>query len=93
MKIFYFSFELFSKRYNSTKLKRMIRLMNWDIIIQNEKAKDYYKKLDNFIEKRYAKTTVYPPKDEIFNAFSLTAYEDLKVIILGQDPYHQKGQA
>jgi uracil-DNA glycosylase len=67
--------------------------MNWDIIIQNEKAKDYYKKLDNFIEKRYAKTTVYPPKDEIFNAFSLTAYEDLKVIILGQDPYHQKGQA
>ncbi|MGK0255446.1 MAG: uracil-DNA glycosylase [Arcobacteraceae bacterium] len=67
--------------------------MDWDTIIQNEKAKDYYKALDDFIEKRYAETFVYPPKGKIFNAFSLTPYEDLKVVILGQDPYHQKGQA
>ena len=67
--------------------------MHWDTIIQNEKAKDYYKNLDKFIEKRYAETTVYPPKEKIFNAFSLTAYENLKVVILGQDPYHQKYQA
>ena len=67
--------------------------MNWNTIIENEKAKDYYKKLDKYIEKRYVESTVYPPKNKIFNAFSLTDYKDLKVVILGQDPYHQKNQA
>jgi len=68
-------------------------MSNWETIIQNEKGKEYFKKLNTFIEKRYNETSVYPSKDHIFNAFDLTPYDNLKVVILGQDPYHQKGQA
>jgi len=65
----------------------------WDVIIQKEKDKEYYKTLDNFIQERYNVTKVYPPKDKVFSAFNLTTYENLKVVILGQDPYHQPNQA
>jgi uracil-DNA glycosylase len=67
--------------------------MKWIEIIENEQQKEYYKKLKLIIDERYQKTEVYPPKEKIFNAFSLCKYENLKVVILGQDPYHQKGQA
>ena len=68
-------------------------MTTWNKIIQQEKEKEYYKSLDDFIQKRYHETTVYPPKDKIFSAFDLTTYENLKVVILGQDPYHQPNQA
>ncbi|MDX9742690.1 MAG: uracil-DNA glycosylase [Arcobacteraceae bacterium] len=67
--------------------------MKWIEIIEDEQQKEYYKKLKKIIDERYQTTEVYPPKEKIFNAFSLCKYENLKVVILGQDPYHQKGQA
>jgi len=67
--------------------------MTWNTIIQDEQHKEYYKKLQNFINTQYETTSVYPKKENIFKAFELCPYENLKVVILGQDPYHQKGQA
>lgn len=67
--------------------------MEWIDVINNEKQKEYYLKLKKIIDERYLTQIVYPPKEKIFNAFSLCKYEDLKVVILGQDPYYQKGQA
>ena len=66
---------------------------NWDLILKKEFESDYYKKIEEFIESEYAKKTVYPPKEDIFNAFKYTPPENVKVVILGQDPYHEKGQA
>jgi uracil-DNA glycosylase len=67
--------------------------MEWIDIINNEKEKDYYQNLKKVVDEKYETTTVYPPKNKIFNAFTLSKYEDLKVVILGQDPYHQPNQA
>lgn len=67
--------------------------MTWENIIDLEKQKDYYKKLKEEIDKRYETTTVFPEKQNIFKAFSLTKLDNLKVVILGQDPYHGFGQA
>ncbi|MGH2279660.1 uracil-DNA glycosylase [Aliarcobacter sp. ERUVET-7] len=67
--------------------------MNWEDIIDLEKQKDYYKSLEKEINKRYETTTVFPEKQNIFKAFSLTKLDNLKVVILGQDPYHGFGQA
>jgi len=67
--------------------------MNWKTIIHEEQQKEYYKELQKFINTQYETTTVYPKKENIFKAFELCPYEDLKVVILGQDPYHQKNQA
>lgn len=65
----------------------------WDDILNTEKNKDYFKKLQKEIDIKYSTSTVYPPKDLIFNAFEKTTLDNLKVVILGQDPYHGKGQA
>ncbi len=67
--------------------------MTWQEIIENEKQKDYYKSLKEEIDKRYETSNVFPEKKNIFKAFSLSKIEDLKVVILGQDPYHGFGQA
>lgn len=67
--------------------------MNWKEVIQHEQQQPYYKKLKAIIDQKYATTIVYPPKEKIFNAFSHTQYENLKVVIFGQDPYHGAGQA
>ena len=67
--------------------------MQWIDIIEQEKQKEYFKKLKKFVDKRYEQAVVYPPKNKIFNAFSLCKYDDLKVVILGQDPYHKPNQA
>lgn len=67
--------------------------MTWEDIIDLEKQKDYYKSLEKEIDKRYETTTVFPEKQNIFKAFSLTKLDNLKVVILGQDPYHGFGQA
>lgn len=67
--------------------------MTWEDVINLEKEKDYYKKLHEEIEKKYENSIVFPEKQNIFKAFSLTKLENLKVVILGQDPYHGFGQA
>ena len=65
----------------------------WDDILYEEFSKEYYRKLSFFLEEEYARTTVYPSKDQIFTAFKLTPPERVKAVILGQDPYHEPGQA
>ena len=67
--------------------------MTWKDIIENEQQKPYYEKLKEEIDKRYENSTVFPEKQNIFKAFSLTKLDNLKVVILGQDPYHGFGQA
>jgi uracil-DNA glycosylase len=67
--------------------------MNWKEIIKQEQKKEYFKELKSFVDTQYEQTIVYPPKKKIFNAFSLCKYENLKVVILGQDPYHNPNQA
>jgi uracil-DNA glycosylase len=67
--------------------------MNWKTLIEQEQQKEYYQKLKTIIDKEYETTTVFPPKEKIFRAFNVTKYENLKVVILGQDPYHGAGQA
>ena len=66
---------------------------SWDDFLQKEYTKLYYQKMDVFIEKEYSNKTIYPPEEDIFNAFKLTPLSDIKVVILGQDPYHEKNQA
>lgn len=66
---------------------------NWDKILEDEFNKTYFQHTRSFVENEYKTKTVYPPKDDIFNAFKLTDLPDVKVVILGQDPYHEKGQA
>ena len=67
--------------------------MTWDKFFKEEESKEYYKNLMNEVNKSYEKSVVFPPKDKIFNAFTLTPLSNLKVVILGQDPYHGFGQA
>lgn len=66
---------------------------DWDEVLKEEFEKDYFNKLLQFVEKEYQTKEIYPKKNEIFNAFRYTTYKDVKVVILGQDPYHGIGQA
>ena len=66
---------------------------DWDIILKEEMNKDYFKKLIEYIKKQYQEKTIYPKQSEIFKAFRNTSYEETKVVILGQDPYHGENQA
>ena len=66
---------------------------DWDLALSEEFEKDYFLKIKDFIDEEYKSKTIYPPYDEIFNAFKLTPLSNVKVVILGQDPYHEKGQA
>ena len=67
--------------------------MNWHDLITQEFEQPYFKSLSVFLKQAYQNTTVYPPKEQVFNAFSYFDYQDLKVILIGQDPYHQPQQA
>ena len=72
----------------------MVKLNNdWDDVLRGEFLKDYYLKLREFLKKEYFSARVYPPMEDIFNALRLTSYENTRVVILGQDPYHGYGQA
>ena len=66
---------------------------DWDLALKEEFEKDYFLKIKDFVNKEYETKTIYPPYDDIFNAFKLTPLNEVKVVILGQDPYHEKGQA
>lgn len=65
----------------------------WKKIIDEEKSKGYFKELKKFLLKEYDEYKIYPRKGEIFKCFELTDFKDVKVVILGQDPYHQPMQA
>lgn len=72
----------------------MIELHNsWDKYLNEEFEKPYYMSLRQFLKEEYSTQTIYPEKDNIFNALKVTSYDDVKVVILGQDPYHGEGQA
>ncbi|MFB9052214.1 uracil-DNA glycosylase [Formosa undariae] len=66
---------------------------DWLPFLNPEFEKPYFKSLWRFVEVEYNTTVCYPPKSDIFNAFNSCAFDDLKVVILGQDPYHGPGQA
>lgn len=65
----------------------------WEEALKDEFSKEYYKKLFMFVKEQYRRVAVYPKSDEIFTAFHLTPLDQVKVVILGQDPYHNEGQA
>ncbi len=65
----------------------------WVAALDKEFSKEYYRKLYFFIGEEYKNHTVYPPQDEVFTALGLTPPDRVKVVILGQDPYHEPGQA
>ena len=72
----------------------MVHIGNsWDEKLKDEFTKDYYLQLREFLKQEYSTRVIYPDMHDIFNALKATAYEDVKVVILGQDPYHEPGQA
>lgn len=66
---------------------------DWDDILAGEFDKEYYKKLRQFLITEYRNGTVYPDMNDIFNALKYTPYSKVRAVILGQDPYHEPGQA
>lgn len=65
----------------------------WDIVLKEELKKDYFKKLGIFVKSEYKHKTVFPPYENVFDALRFTDYDCVKVVILGQDPYHGLGEA
>jgi uracil-DNA glycosylase len=66
---------------------------SWEKVLQPDFDKPYFKELTDFVRSEYATTTIYPPASLIFNAFNLCPFDKVKVVIIGQDPYHGPGQA
>ena len=66
---------------------------SWDIVLKNEYNSEYFKKLGLFVKGEYQTKIVYPRYENIFNALRYTDYDDVKVVILGQDPYHGENEA
>ena len=72
----------------------MVLLNNdWDNLLKSEFTADYYLALREFLKKEYSTARIYPPMNEIYNALRYTSYDNTRVVILGQDPYHGQGQA
>lgn len=72
----------------------MVQFNNsWDILLKDEFEKPYYLNLRKFLAQEYRTQTIYPHMNDIFNALKYTDYQNVKVVILGQDPYHQPNQA
>lgn len=72
----------------------MVNIGNdWDEILKDEWEKSYYKRLRAFLKEEYSTQTIYPNMHDIFNALKYTSFENTKVVIIGQDPYHGYGQA
>ncbi|MBF02514.1 MAG: uracil-DNA glycosylase [Flavobacterium sp.] len=66
---------------------------SWKKVLQNEFEKEYFDTLIRFVKEEYQSHTCYPPGNQIFAAFDICHFEDVKIVIIGQDPYHGKGQA
>lgn len=72
----------------------MVHIGNdWDTVLCEEFKKEYYLSLREFLKSEYFSKKIYPPMNDIFNALKYTSYENTRVVILGQDPYHGQGQA
>ena len=67
--------------------------MSWEEVFKEIKSKDYALRLSKFLDEEYANRKIYPKRSDMFNAFKLTPLEEVKVVIFGQDPYHEEGQA
>ena len=80
--------ETFIYRYMEVKIEQ-----SWKEQLQGEFEKEYFAQLVGFVKQEYRQTTVYPPGPYIFNAFERCPFDKVKVVILGQDPYHEPGQA
>ena len=65
----------------------------WSFFFQKESESEYFIELKRHVDEAYRSSVVYPPREQIFRAFELTDVSNVKVVILGQDPYHEKGQA
>jgi uracil-DNA glycosylase len=77
---------------NSVKLQDLLH-NDWKSILKSSLASDNFQKLSNRVADAYSNETVYPPQEQLFQAFQLCSYQDTRVVILGQDPYHGPGQA
>ncbi len=66
---------------------------SWSQLIEEESAKPYFRELQSFLKTQRKNQEVFPPEKEVFSAFELTPFENVKVVVLGQDPYHGDGQA
>ncbi len=66
---------------------------DWAEALKDEFHKDYYRRLYSFVKEEYASYTVYPPSDKLFTALHVTPLKEVRAVILGQDPYHEPGQA
>ncbi len=72
----------------------MVNIGNeWDALLADEFKKDYYLRLRQFLKSEYSTREIYPAAENIFNALKNTSYSDVKAVLLGQDPYHEPGQA
>lgn len=67
--------------------------MHWEEFLKKEFKEEYFIQLSEFLKEAYSTRTIYPKREDVFNAFAYTKYEDMKVVIIGQDPYHQANQA
>ena len=65
----------------------------WDIVLKEEMQKDYFRQLGHFVKSEYATKRCFPEYKNIFNALRFTDYDEVKVVILGQDPYHGEKEA
>ncbi len=65
----------------------------WDEVLEQEFSSENYLKLREFLKEEYSTRTIYPSMFDIFNSMKMTAFKDVKVVLLGQDPYHNQGQA
>nr|WP_026679725.1 uracil-DNA glycosylase [Priestia megaterium] len=74
-------------------MKKQILKNDWEVLLQEEFTKPYYQQLREFLKKEYASKIIYPDMNDIFNALHYTSFESVKVVILGQDPYHGPNQA
>lgn len=75
-------------------MTEMVNIGNdWDELLKAEWEQEYYKKLRSFLVTEYKSRSIFPPADSIYNALKYTSYENTRVVILGQDPYHGIGQA
>lgn len=68
-------------------------MQSWDEFFNEVKEKDYSKSLKTFLDEEYKNKTIYPPREKMFNAFKYCPKNNVKVVIIGQDPYHEEGQA
>lgn len=76
------------------EINKMKMIANdWKSALEGEFEKTYFKELSNYVKEEYRTQTVYPPKEDIFNALVFTPLKDVKVLIVGQDPYHNQNQA